>query len=86
MIVRFEGKTFECYRHTLNRVSYIKLGDFVTYNGELCKVVTIQRNCEPITRGAHPFTMVTLKSRDGNVYPARDLYGKIAVFRGRVVK
>lgn len=83
MIVKFEGKTFDCLSHKVT-VSYVKLGDFVTYHGELCKVITVQRNCEPITRGARPFTMVTLSDRDGNVYPVRDLYGKVSIFRPRL--
>lgn len=85
MIVKFEGKAIDVYSHKVT-VSYLKTGDFITYQGELCKVVTIQRNCEPITSKAHRFTMVTLTDRAGNVYPVRDFTGKISIFRGRVVK
>ena len=85
MIVKFEGKAFDVYSHSVS-VSYVKTGDFITYHGELCKVVTIQRNCEPISSRAKHFTMVTLTDRNGKVYPVRDLHGKISIFRGRVVK
>lgn len=88
MIVKFPDKgrvnTFECFSHKVS-VSYLKLGDFITYNGELCRVATIQRNCESITSGGRPFTMVTLRDRSGNVYPVRDLFGKVSIFRGKVV-
>lgn len=89
MIVKFpEGektKAFEVFSHQVS-VSYVKVGDFITYHGELCRVATIQRNCEPISARAKQFTMVTLKDRNNNVYPVRDLFGKISIFRGRVVK
>lgn len=84
MIVKFEGKTLEVFSHSVS-VSYIRTGDFITYHGELCKVVTVQRNCEPITSRARQFTMVTLTDRDGNIYPVRDFHGKISIFRGRIV-
>jgi hypothetical protein len=89
VIVKFPNKgkvsTFDCYQHSVS-VSYLKTGDFITYHGELCRVVTIQRNCESITRGARPFTMVTLSDRSGNIYPVRDFHGKVSIFRGRVIK
>lgn len=84
MIVKFGPNTFECYSHQVS-VSYLKTGDFVTYHGELCKVITIQRDCEPITRGGRHFTMVTLQDRSGVIYPVRDFHGKVSIFRGKIV-
>lgn len=78
-------KVWECHAHTFT-LRFLRNGDFVTYHGELAKVVTIQRDCLSMTRRQPDFTMVTLQTRDGKLIPARDLVGKITVLRGKVLR
>lgn len=66
--------------------SSIKVGDYVQWNGELVKVITIQRNCPSLTKLSHTFTMFTCVSAQGNVLPIRNLFGKQIVIQGRNVQ
>lgn len=88
MIVRWPEKgtvsEYDCHAHSLT-VSFVRRGDFVNYHGVFGKVITVQRNCESINRRGLPFTMVTLETRNGEVIPARDLFGKFQVLRGRKI-
>ena len=80
MTITFDGETLETNLLRL-RPHFIKLGDFVLYQGSLMKVITIQRDCPSISSHRKVFTMFTLQTREGKVVPVPDLHGFVNIHR-----
>lgn len=68
MNVTFDEKTVPC-RRVICGAGYMRPGDFIQWQGGLCKVITVQR--EAFDLRLHQFVMVTVETRDHRVVPVR---------------
>jgi len=62
---------------------YIRVGDFLQYNGEVHKVITVQRDCPYLENLNRRFVQFTLQKRDGTIVPARNIVGTWKVAKPR---
>lgn len=76
----WENEPVQC-KHLKTLPSSIRCGDFILFNGELCRVETIQRDCPRIENLSSKFTMFTLKTRSGEIKPADSVVGQRDVYR-----
>jgi hypothetical protein len=78
MNVTWGGKTYPCRRVECG-AGYLRQGDFTLYQGQMCKVITVQRECVTI-ESLRKFVMVTLETKDHSILPVRAI-PKREVFR-----
>lgn len=77
MNVTFDEKTIPCRKVTVGG-GFLKPGDFTLYQGQMCKIVTVQSEC--FDWSLHQFVMATLETREHEIIPLRSP-GKRDVFR-----
>ena len=58
----------------------IKVGDFVDLNGQVVKVITKQSDLPSMSSRA-PYTMFTVVTRDGAIFPADNVHGLKRIWR-----
>jgi hypothetical protein len=82
MVIKFADKAIDC-RHLRLLPQSIRLNDLVLHKGELCEVITIQRDCPRIVNLSKTFTMFTLRDREGRIIPCDSINGTREVYRPR---
>ena len=80
MIVHWNGQNINT-RSLETTATRFRQGDFILFGGQLCKIATVQSDCPHLENLSKRFCMVTLETRQGNLIPARAIYGKREVFR-----
>lgn len=70
MILNWNGESVKC--KLVDTLPHrIKTGDYLLYGGQLCKVITVQKECPTLENLRHHFIQFTLTTRDGKVIPVR---------------
>lgn len=80
MNVSFGTETINA-RHMDVATGSIRNGDLIHLNGELLRVLTVQRDCPMWESNRRTFTMFTCQDADNHMIPVRDLYGVVEIFR-----
>lgn len=82
--VNWQGETLSC-REMKIHPGYIRIGDFILYQGEMTRVATVQTGCPYLENINRYFIHLVLETRDGREVMARntDRNGKWQVLRNR---
>ncbi len=75
MKLAFGEKTYETLPWRSLPAKYLKVNDFIIYNGDLLKVVTVQRDCPSLSNLSKVFVQFTFQTQSGIIVPARNLQG-----------
>ncbi len=80
MRMQWDGEYYEV-SHLRLLPSYIKVGDYITYKGDVRKVITVQKDVPRFSNLRYLYTHFTLQGRDGRIFSADDIRGRQDVFK-----